>query len=86
MDNQLVEETKEEMNKQNAYVLLCEFQVLAIEATEQYSKYEHGKKIALDNARRRAVSAWKMHCQNKKEKKIQDNIESVSNNIFRANG
>lgn len=48
-------------------------QVLASQATEEYNKFEAGRKQALDNARRRAVSALRLHVQNKKDEKLQNN-------------
>jgi len=48
-------------------------QVLASQATEEYNKFEAGRKQALDNARRRAVSTLRLQVQNKKDEKLQNN-------------
>ena len=69
------------MNKHNAYVSAVIMQVLALEATEEYNKFQHERKQALDNARRRATSTLRLHVQQKKDDKIQANIQNVKSTI-----
>lgn len=65
MNNNIVEELKEEMYRNSAYVL-------AEGATKDYEQFQDNRKRALNNARNRANSAYQAHFNHIKEQKQKD--------------
>lgn len=61
-------------------------QILAAQATDEYQQFEQNRKNALDNARRRAEAVLRTHFIQKKEDRIQANIENVHISLLRASG